>query len=515
LLSRALQRQREIAVRAALGAGFWRVVRQLLTESLVLAIAGSIAGIVAARYGLQILVHRIAALPIVLPHLQRVSLNGRVLLFNTGLCLLIGCLCAIAPVLIARQTDLQAVLRGGRDSGRSGAGRLFSMLIAAEAAFAFLLLAGSGLMVRSLVRLQEADHGFRSDHVLTMRVPVGSLTQTRPAQYATRPLQMAHYHDLMTRLERVPGIGAIAVVNNLPLSGVNTSISIPTKRGDGTMVLTTTRTISPRYFAVMGIALLAGRTFSDADQASGPAVAIINEFLAHQLFRDRDSIGQTLPGENGRAGATIVGVVKDSWQLSFDEPARGVIYLPYTQLIFGAFMSTVVVRTSGDPLAVAGLLSREIWNFDPNQPITKIETMDDVVAESIWRPRFSAWLFLVLGGLALALTAAGVYGVVAYTTTLRMREVGIRIALGASRQRVVGLILRGAMIPLAAGLAVGFAAALLCSRFLGGVLYEIRGYDPIAYVAAAVVLLAIGGAASVRPALKASASDPARVLRME
>ena len=264
----------------------------------------------------------------------------------------------------------------------------------------------------------------------------------------------------------------------------------------------------------MGIPLLSGRAFTDADRAGAPPVAIINQFLARQLFPDRDPIGQTMPGE-GTSRSTVVGVVKDSSQLAYDQPAKGEIYAPYTQYIFGAFMSTLVVRTSGDPLAVAGILQKEVWAYDPKQPITKIETMEDVVADSIWRPRFSAWLFSVLGALALLLTAAGIYGVIAYTTTLRFREVGIRIALGATSSHVISLIVRDALAPLLCGLAIGAGTALMFSRALAGVLYEIRGSDPVTYVAAGLVLIAIGAAAAIRPAWKASHSDPLMALRVD
>jgi predicted permease len=506
LVSRAVRRQKEIAIRAALGGGFWQVARQLFVESCTITLIGSVAGVAAGDYLLRFLTARIAALAIVLPHLQRASLDARVFAFNAALLLLIACLCTIAPLWMVRRADLQSVLRAGAGSSRSGS-RIFSVLIAAEAAFAFLLLAGSGLMVRSLIRLEQGDHGFHPDHVLTIRVPLGSLTQPRPAGMDTRPLQIAYYHDLMERLERIPNLRAIAVVNNLPLSGVNTSIAL---KG----VLNSTRTISPQYFAAMGIPLLEGRTFTDADQTGAPEVAIINRFLAHQLFPDRDPIGQTLPGEAG-PGAMVVGVVKDSAQMAYDQPAKGEIYLPYTQIVFGAFMSTIVVRTAGDPLAIAGTVEKEIWAYDPKQPITKIETMEDVVADSIWRPRFSAWLFSILGALALALTAAGVYGVIAYTTTLRTREVGIRIALGATPTHVVGLVLRDAFAPLFAGLVAGVAAAMLSTRALTSLLYETRAIDPPTYLVAAGVLLGIGLLAAARPALQAAQSDPLHALRNE
>ena len=510
LLSRAVQRQREIAIRASLGAGLWRVARQLLAESLVLAVLGSVVGITVARYALQFLSNQLAALPIVLPHLQRVSLNGRVLLFNIGLCVLMSILCSLAPMLLAFRTDIQATLRGGRSgAGPTGSSRMFSILIATQVAFAFLLLVGSGLMIRSLVRLQQEDHGFRPDHVLTMRVPVGMRTPLRPgSKYDTRPRQIAYYSQMLERVQQVAGTQAVAIVNNLPLSGVNTSLSMP-----GTV--NSARTISPQYFAAMGIPLLAGRTFTDDDQTGTPRVAIINEFMARQLFPDRSPLGQVMPSAEPGPPLTVVGVVKDTSQLSYELPVKGEIYLPMRQFVFGAFMSTIVVRTPGDPLALASALQKAVWEVDPNQPVVKVQTMEDVVAGSIWRPRFSAWIFSVLGGLAVLLTSAGVYGVVGYTTTLRAYEVGIRVALGANPRNVVALILRGAMVPLCAGLAVSVVASLLLSRLMASVLYEIRGTDPVTYVSAGVLLLVIGAAASARPAWRAAVGDPVKALRAE
>ncbi len=501
LLSRAVERQREIAIRASLGAGFWQVIRQLLTEALVLAVLGSLGGIAAARGALQILTAQLTALPVGLPHLQRVALNGRVLLFNTALCVLLACLCSLAPVLFARKTDLQAALRSSQGSGRRGSSRLFSTLIACESAFAFLLLAGSGLMLHSLIRVQQTDRGFHPENVLTLRVPVGGTTK-----YDTKPQQMAYYHEILDRIQRVPGVSAAAVVNNLPLSGANTTLV--NKQGS----YLAARTISPQYFLAMGIPLIEGRDFSESDQAASPGVAIINRSLAREWFPDRDPVGQAKPDN---PGVTIVGVVKDSSQVTYDQPVKGEMYLPYQQYIFGAFLSTLVVRTAGDPLSLAGALRKEVWAVDPDQPVLKVETMDDIIADSIWRPRFSAWIFSIIGGLALLLTCAGVYSVVAYTSTLRAREVGIRVALGATPARIVALILRDALLPLAAGLAVSLISALLLSRLLTGLLYEIGPGDPAAYFGAGAVLLIAGVLASVRPALRASSADPSSALRAE
>jgi putative ABC transport system permease protein len=371
-------------------------------------------------------------------------------------------------------------------------------------------------MIRSLIRLQQDDHGFRPDHVLTMRVPVGTLTQPRSTKYETKPQQMAYYKNLLDRIEKIPGVRSAAVVNNLPLSGVNSTTAV---RGpDGRPMLVSTRTISGQYFAAMGIPLLAGRAFSDGDRTGAPGVVIINEYLARQMYPGLDPVGRPLPlaeGDSRAAGPTVVGVVKDSSQLSYDQPARGEKYLPYQQYIFATFMSTIVVRTAGDPLALANALRKAVWAVDSNQPIVRVQTMNDVIADSIWRPRFSAWIFSVLGALALLLTSAGVYSVVAYTSALRVREVGIRVALGATPQDVIGVILRGAMIPLLTGLAISVVAASLLSRLMASLLYGISGSDPITYVGAGALLLATGAMASIRPAWKAATGDPLQALRTE
>jgi putative ABC transport system permease protein len=459
----------------------------------------------------------LAALPIVLPHLQRVALNGRVLAFDTVLCLLLAALCSLAPILLAARTDLQAVLRGGQAvAGPRGSSRLFSTLIALEAGFAFLLLVGSGLMIRSLVRLQQEDHGFRPDHVLTLRVPVGTLTQPRPTgKYDTRPRQMAYYREILDRVKRVPGIKASAIVNNLPLSGINSSLSSNFRGPDGKSEPTSARTISPQYFAAMGIPLIAGRAFADSDQTGAPDVAIINEYLARQLFPNRSPLGEKLTAGSSAPGPTIVGVVKDSSQMSYELPAGAEVYIPYQQFIFATFMSTVVVRTEGEPTALAAVLRKQIWAVDPNQPVVKVETMEQVIANSIWRPRFSAWIFSVLSGLSVLLTAIGVYGVVAYTSTLRAREVGIRVALGATTNDVLAVILRGAMIPLAFGLGLSVVAALLLSRLLTNLLYGVSSSDPLTYLSAGALLLVIGAVASARPAWRAATHDPLPTLRAE
>ena len=513
LLSRAVQRQRELAIRAALGAGFWRIARQLLAESLIVAVMGSIAGLAIGRVLLRLTLRQLDALPFVLPHLQRVALNGRVLVFNAAVCLILACICSLAPLVFASRTDVQTVLRGGQaDTGRRST-RLFSSLIASEAAFAFLLLVGSGLLIRSLIRLQSADTGFHADHVLTMRVPLGTQMQSNPAgKYDTRARQIEFYRQVLERLQVIPRVRAVAVVNNLPLSEANTTTVY---RGpDGGVLGVMTRTVSEQYFAVMGIRLLQGRIFTEADQAGAPLVAIINEYLARLFFPDRNPIGQYLPSDRA-AKVMVIGVVANAWRRSYDEPAAGEVYIPYRQYIFGTFLSTIVVRTSGDPLALAGILRKQVWAVDSNEPVLKVQTLDDVIADSIWRPRFSTWIFAVLAGLALLLTSAGIYGVVAYATALRTKEVGIRVALGATPRNVVSIVLRSAIIPLTTGLIAGAIAALMLSRLLSSLLYETSSTDLAAYLGAAALLLVLGFIASMRPAWRAATADPLNALRTE
>ncbi len=369
---------------------------------------------------------------------------------------------------------------------------------------------GSGLLIRSLIRLQEADTGFRTEHVLTLRVPIGTRTQPRPTgKYDSKERQIEFYRQVLERLERVPGVSAVAVVNNLPLSGSTTTTIY--KSPDGTVTGVMTRTISPQYFAVMGIRLTKGRAFSDADQAGSPRVAIINEYWARQLFPDRDPVGQFLPGEAPKV--QVVGVMKNSWQTGYDQPAKAEVYFPYRQFIFGTFLATIIARTSGDPLALADALRKEIWAVDPNEPVLKIETMDQVIADSIWQPRFSAWIFSALGVLALLLTSAGIYGVVAYTTRLRVKELGIRVALGASPRRIVGVVLRSAMVPLCAGIGISLVAAVMLARLLTSLLYEISSADPFTYVTVGALLLAIGALATIGPAWRAAGDDPLPALR--
>ena len=442
-------------------------------------------------------------------------MNGRVLAANTALCMVLACALSLLPVLLARRADPQTALRTGQGGGtRRGSTRIFSMLIGVEAAFAFLLLVGSGLMMHSLIRLEKSDNGFRPDHVLTLRVPIGTVTQPGPGtKYDTKPRQMAHYQQLLDRLRQVPGVRYAAFVNNPPLTSVNTTTDFVAP--DGTTRGVPTRCISEEYFAAMGIPLLAGRTFTAADQSmDAPLVGIIDQHMARTLFPGRDPLGEVLR-VNPTRRIRIVGMVKDAAQRFYGRPPADEMYIPFRQYVFGVFMSTIVVRASGEPLAIASAVRRAIWEVDPEQPIVKLETLNDMIADSIWQPRFSAWVYTALGALALLLTSAGIYSVVTFTTTLRTREMGLRVALGATPARVVAGVLRGTMLPLACGLAASLIAARLLVRLLASLLYETSQADPAAYGFAVLVLLGTGLLACARPAWKAATRDPLEALRSE
>ncbi|MDA0205748.1 MAG: ABC transporter permease [Acidobacteria bacterium] len=512
LLGRAAQRQREIAIRGALGAGPWRIARGLLAESLMLSALGSVLGLIAAHQALRLLSKLLARLPIVLPHLQFVELNARGVTASVLLCLAVACLCSLAPILFAAGAPARAALRSGERTGSKASRPLFSFLVASQAAFACFLLVGSGLMLHSVVHLQNADKGFKPENILALSVPTGTMRGPRPTGKETQPQIAAYYERLLEQVERINGPGSAALVSNLPLSGINMTLAFP--GADGETIGLSATSVSSQYFAVMGVPLVSGRLFTPAERDGSAPVVVVNERLASEMFPGQSAVGQYLPVSQ-EAKIRIVGVVKDSWQSKYDQPIAGEIYLPYEQAIRWAFASTIVIRTDRDSRTTAEALQRAIWAVDPNQPITRIRGMDAILSDAIWRPRFSAWAFSLLGLIALLLSALGTYAVVNYTSALRMREVGIRMCVGATARDVVRLVVAEAMRPLAIGLAVGGLATLGLARFLSSVLYETSSWEPEAYLGAAAVMLAASVIASFLPALRAASADPVSVLRAE
>jgi putative ABC transport system permease protein len=465
----------------------------------------------AAHQGLQLLSKLLAGLPIVLPHLQFVELNARGLTVSVLICAAVTCLCSLAPILFSTGAPARAALRSGERTGSKGSRTLFSFLVASQAAFACFLLVGSGLMLHSVARLQDSDKGFTPENVLTLSVPTGIFRRPR-SEGKEREQEVAAYYDrLLEQVEQVGGPGSAALVSNLPLSGINIMLAIP-ESNDEAVRLTS---VSAEYFRVMGIPLVSGRLLTPADHADAPLVAVVNECLAKDRFPGQNAVGQYV-SRHKDTKSRIVGVVKDSWQSKYDQPITGAVYFPYGQQGMGpAFGSTIVIRTDRDRSITAEALRRTIWAVDPDQPIPRIAAMDSILSDAIWRPRFSAWAFSLLGLIALLLSALGTYAVVNYISSLRMREVGIRMSMGATPRDVVLMVMTEAMWPLIIGLAVGGLAALALARLLANVLFETSGWQSEAYFGAVAVMLAASALASLRPALRASSSEPISVLRAE
>jgi predicted permease len=469
-------------------------------------------GLIAAHQALQLLSKLLAGLPVVLPHLQFVELNVRGVTASVLLCLAVACLCSLAPILFAAGAPARVALRSGERTSSKSSRPLFSFLVASQAAFACFLLVGSGLMLHSVVRLHDSDKGFRPENVLTVSVPIGTIRGPRPTGKESQQEIAAYYQRLLEQIERINGPGSAALVSNLPLSGINTNLAWPSANGETIKV--SAISVSSQYFAVMGIPLVSGRLFTPAERDGSAPVVVVNERLASELFPGRSAVGQSLPVSQ-EAKIRIVGVVKDSWQAKYDQQVVAEMYLPYEQSMRWAFASSIVIRTDRDRSITAEALQQAIWAVDPNQPITRIEGMDEILSDAIWRPRFSAWAFSLLGLIALLLSALGTYAVVNYTSALRMREVGIRMCVGATARDVVRMVVTEAMRPLAIGLAVGGLATLGLARYLSSVLYETSSWEPEPYLGAAAVLLAASILASLRPALRAASADPVSVLRAE
>jgi putative ABC transport system permease protein len=368
-------------------------------------------------------------------------------------------------------------------------------------------------MVHSVMRLQDSDKGFRPDDVLTLSVPVGTMRGPRPEGRETQQQITAYYERLLEQVERTSGQGSAALVSNLPLSGINMTLLFPA--ADGREIGFSATSVSAKYFEVMRIPLLSGRLFTDADREGAAPVAIVNERLAADLFPGQNAVGQYLPTNREDRATRIVGVVKSSWQSKYDKPIDGEVYFPYGQWMRFAFATTIVIRTDPDSQSPVDALRRAVWAVDPTQPIPRIEAMEAIISDAIWRPRFSAWTFSLLGLTALLLSGLGTYAVVSYTSTLRMREVGIRMSVGATAKDVIFLVVGDAMRPLAVGLTLGGLAALALAGSLSSVLYETRGWEPAAYIGAAALMLIASSVASLRPALRAASSTPISVLRAE
>jgi len=520
LLSRAAVRQKEMALRAALGASRGRMVRQLLTESVVLALMGGAFGLTVSWGALSIL--RLA-LPVNTPGWPKVAIDWQVLIFVAGVALLAGTISGLAPALTASRHDLAGVIKtsGRRSAGTAGV-RLRGALIAGEVALAVLLAVSAGLLIRSLWLLMDVDPGFHSERILTVRV------SPNPTLCEQRSACVALYDELLRRARGITGISEAAAINAIPLGGQLPAVPAeleghPVVPSESVAPMLWAGAVTPGYFELMHIPVLRGRPFSDAVAEKSEGIVWVSAATARRYWPGEDPLGKHLRVVWDTGWRTVVGVVGDVHQ--FDLANRspnwigGTIYMPYAQSLGSdgkqPTAMTLLVRTASSPGEIAGRIRELVNNVNPNVPVSEVRTMDAVVAASASQPRSMMWLFLCFAGAALVLAAIGTYGVVSYTTTQRTFEIGVRVALGASRGNILRLIIRQSLELAFAGVGMGVVMALALSRMLSGYLYGITAQDPITFMAVAGLLISMALLAGYFPARRATKVDPLVALRYE
>jgi putative ABC transport system permease protein len=518
LLARNTNRQGEMAIRAALGAGRLRLIRQLVVEALLLAGAGSIAGLVMARWGLATVVSLLPKYSLIETQaVHRISINLPVLGFTVALSLLTGIVVGLLPAIRVSSLSLNESLKQrGRTSGASArASGVQRALLVGEVALALVLLVGAGLMIQSFQRLETASTGFNPDHVLTVRVPLVNY------KYPPGPQSADFYRNVRERIQAIPGVKVAGMANNLPFTGFHTTVDFPASPnspgGPDRVIYVATRSVSPGYFQSLGIPLIAGRDFTEADnQKDARCVRIVNESMARLYWPGEDPVGkQVLKSCRNDAPALIVGVVADSKQDSVDSQVHPELYHPYAQFPFASFLVTFVVRTASNPTDVAAAVRRAVWEVDHDQPVIQIRSMESVISESIWRQHFSASMLGIFAAIALVLSAVGIYGVFSYSVSQRTHEIGIRAALGATRGDILWLVVEEGLALTLIGVGAGIVAALGLTRLLAGLLYGIHPKDPLTFAALSLLLTGVALLASYIPARRATKVDPMVALRYE
>jgi putative ABC transport system permease protein len=512
LLARGAGRAREIAVRAALGAGRGRIVRQLLTESLVLGLAGMAAGLALAELIVRAL--RRAA-PAGIPRLDQVRIDGPVLVFTFALGLAATLLCGLVPALRLARPDLQGMLKeGGRSLGAgSPRDRLRTGLLVVEVALALVLLVGAGLLIRSAIRLGDVVLGFDPARVLTARVAVpqaGATDLPRTVQVLER---------VVGEIRRIPGVESAAATTILPLSHHNTSSTVNLDGPDprpGEELEGDVRVVTPGYFRTLRIPLLAGRDLDDGDRQGGRRVVVVNRALARRAWPGRNAVGQRL-WYYDTTWLEVVGVVGDIRQGLLNEDVLPELYVPLEQAPAFSWKAddvsmALAVRAAGDPAALARSLQGAVLAADATVPVYAVATLEDIRAALFALTRLNTLLLLALGGIGLLLAAVGIYGVIAYHVGQRTQEIGLRMALGATEGKVLALIVRQAMQPVLLGVAVGIAGAAAITRAIAGILFEVSATDPATFAGVVLVLAAAALLASWGPARRASRVDPTRAL---
>jgi predicted permease len=518
LLARATARRREIAVRLSMGAGRMRVIRQLLTESVLLSLGGAVVGLPLAQWGTTLLV---AAAPASLPRSAEVGIDIHVLLFTLAVSLATGILFGLAPALHSAKINLQESLKEGTRGAGGGRHRTEGIFVALQTCLAVILLAGSGLMIQSVWRLLQVDPGFTVSHILTMHVALSPKVMASPVGIRTALQQ------LVQRVETLPGVQAAALTSLLPLGDSDSEIALwlgngpqPEPERIKTVVF---YVVSPGYPAVMQIPLLRGRPLTERDNLSSTPVALIDDVMAKQIFPGVDPIGQQI-SLIALGTVQIVGVVGHvkQWGLDSDDTnkIRSQVYFPLLQIpdkfISGGVTGlTLALRSKGEPLSVVPSVRAAVAGPTDDQPVYAVRAMEEVISGSLAGRRFMMLVLIVFAAVALLLAAVGIYGVMSYAVTRRANELGVRSALGASPWQIVGLVLRQGMGLAGAGLMVGLAASVTLTRLMGSLLYGVGAADPLTMVAVTVVLGAVAMLACVLPARRASTVNAVVALRCE
>jgi predicted permease len=511
MLARGTARQKEFALRSALGASRWRIVRQLMLESLLLAIVGGALGFVLSIWALRLL---LSAIPFQLPFWMNFNIDLRVLGFTAGITLLTGLIFGAVPALQTSRVDLNDTLKEGGRGSTGVRSRARSLLVVTEIALSLVLLVGAGLMIQSFLRLRRVNIGLNPHNVLTASVILPGTKYREPDQRA------AFFKQLVERVRNLPGVEAASATGTLPLSGGNWGRSLTVEGypvlsvGQAPMIQHTV--VTPGYFRTMGISLLAGRDFNDADAKDAPNVTIVDERLARQYWPNESPIGKRVrfgPPEDNEPWHTVIGVVSTVRHQRVQEDTRPSVYLPHQKIPVTGM--ALVARTSSNPKEFIGGIRREVAQLDPDIPVSEVATMEEVVAESIWQPRLYATLFAVFAGGALALALIGIYGVMAFLVQTRTHEIGVRMALGASARDVFRLIVGRGMKLTVVGILIGVGGAVVLTRLMHGLLFNTSTTDPITFVLISLLLSFAAFFACYIPARRAAKVDPLVALRYE
>ena len=518
LLVRAASRESEMAVRTALGAGSWRIVRQLVIESVLLAVVGGVLGTLLALWGVDLL---LAMAPQGLPRINEVTVNASVLLFTAGVTALTGVVFGLFPALHAARANVSGMLKDGMrgSSGGVASRRARNMLVMTEMALAVVLLVGAGLLIRSFGKLLAVDPGFRAERVVTFAIAAPA---TKYGQYAERRVLAS---NLMERMKRVPGVQGAAIVTGMPLINITMRttahiVGTPAER-PAERKATDVAMVTPGYFSTMGISLVSGRDFTDRDGSGAPVVAIVNHEFVKRYFPNENPIGKHIElgweqdtastGGNMTLGGEIVGVVGDVKRRGLSQEVFPETYASFMQPTFSSF--SVVVRSTADPSTVMAAIRAQVRELDRDLPLSELRQVKELVAASVSRPRFYTTILGVFASIALILAAVGIYGVISYAVSLRTRELGIRIALGASGRQVSGLVLQQGVGLAIAGVLIGGAGAYWLTRLLSKLLFGVSATDPLTFLGVAVLLTAIAAVASFVPARRAAKVDPLLAMR--